>query len=522
MSTDRNLFSPFVSRRTVLAGATAAGGALLLPQGVVAQEKPRRGGTLRVSMTYNPAALDPITGRNGPDFNTLLAIFDSLIDLDPKTLTTKPMLAQKWTWSNLKTLVLDLRTDVTFHDGTAFDADAAKFNLDRARGDARSNVKSDCTSIDSVEVTGKHQVTLHLNRPNSSLPTILSDRAGLMVSPTSIKNAEKGNVDRAPVGSGPFKFVSWQDNDRITLTRNDKYWQPGLPYLDGIVLRIITETATGIRSVIAQETDIALNLDIQKKTVADRAGNLVVTLVPTTYYWGAYLNYGRPPLDNIKVRQALSWGIDREAMNKAIALGLSSPGNGVIPKELWACDPTTFHTYGYSPEKARKLLAEAGYPDGIDIPMLGWTDQSSIQRQEVAMAQLAKAGIRVQLTTGSPQDTSIQFFGPAKKGAARISGMGGYADPSQQYDNLFGAKAYLNASGIELPGYRELMNATQETADLKERKAAFAKLQKFVIDNALVLTFMFQTNILVQTKKVKGVTLDLTNKPRFHAAWLAA
>ena len=343
-----------------------------------------------------------------------------------------------------------------------------------------------------------------------------------MVSPTSIKNADKGNVDRAPVGTGPFKYVSWQDNDRIVLVRNDKYWQPGLPYLDGMVLRIITETATGLRSVLAGENDIALNLDIQKKTIADRDSNLVVDLYPTTYYWGAYLNYGKPPLDNLKVRQALSWGIDRDAMNKTISLGLATPGNGVIPKQHWACDPSTYMTYGYSPEKARTLLAEAGYPDGIDIPMLGWTDQSSLQRQEVAQAQLGKAGIRVQLTTGSPQDTSIQFFGSTKKGSARISGMGGYADPSQQYDNLFGKEAYLNASNIELPGYRELMNATQATDDMAGRKAAFAKLQKFIVDNALVLTFMFQTNILVQTKKVKGVTVDLANKPRFHETWLTA
>ena len=516
------IFSPAVSRRTLLQGTAAAGGTLLLPHGAFAQETPRKGGTLRVSMTYNPAALDPMTGRNGPDFNTLLCLFDSLIDLDPKTLEAKPMLASKWNWPDSKTLVLDLRSDVTFHDGTAFDADAAKFNLDRARADARSNVKSDCTSIDAVEVTGKHQITIRLNRPNSSIPTILSDRPGLMVSPTSIKTADKGNVDRMPVGSGPFKFVSWADNDRIVLTRNDKYWQQGLPYLDGIVLRIITETATGLRSVLAGENDVALNLDIQKKLIADRDSKLTVELYPTTYYWGAYLNYGKAPLDNLKVRQALSWGIDREAMNKTVSLGPATPGNGVIPKQHWACDPASYNTYGYSPEKARALLAEAGHPDGIDIPMLGWTDQASMQRQEVALAQLAKAGFRVQLTTGSPQDTSIQFFGSTKKGSGRIAGMGGYADPSQQYDNLFGKEAFLNAGSVELPGYRELMNATQETADINERKAAFGKLQKFVIDNALVLTFMFQTNILVQTKNVKGVTVDLTNKPRFHAAWLAA
>jgi peptide/nickel transport system substrate-binding protein/glutathione transport system substrate-binding protein len=521
MSVDLRNSSLVLPRRGLLKGAAAAGGALLLP-GTLRAAEPRRGGTLRVSMTYNPAALDPMTGRNAPDFNTLLAIYEGLIDLDPPTLQPKPGLAKAFTWKDPTTLVLDLEQNVTFHDGTKFDAEAVKFNLDRYRGDARSNVKPDCSTIDRVDVTGPYQVTLHLNRPNSSLPTILADRPGLMVSPTAIQRAEGGNIDRAPVGTGPFRFVSWQDNDRIVLTRNESYRRQGLPYLDGLILRVIIEQPTGLRSVIAAENDMAINIDVQLKTVADRAGNLVARLVPTTFFWGAYINFAKPPLDNLKIRQALAWGIDREAMNKAIAIGLDTPGNGVLPKEHWACDPATFNTYGYDPDKARKLLAEAGYPDGIDVPMVGWSDQTAMQRQEVAMAQLAKAGIRVQLTPASPQDSSIMFFGPQKKGSARMSGMGGYADPSQQYDNLLSKEAYYNAGRIELPGYRDLINATQATDDLAARKAAFAKLQRFVIENALVLTFLFQTNLMIAQKSVQGVTVDLTNKPRFHTAWLAA
>jgi peptide/nickel transport system substrate-binding protein/glutathione transport system substrate-binding protein len=521
MTTDRNAPSSALGRRALLQGAAASTSALLLPGGARAEDAPRRGGTLRVSMTYNPASLDPMTGRNAPDFNTLLALYEGLVDLEPATLKPKPGLAKALEWKDPTTLVLDLQQGVTFHDGTAFDADAVKFNLDRYRSDPRSNVKPDCSSIDAVEPVGKYQVVLHLNRPNSSLPTILADRPGLMVSPTSIKNAQGGNVDRAPVGTGPFKYVSWQDNDRIVLTRNDTYWRSGLPYLDGLVLRIIGEQPTGLRSVVAGENDMAINIDVQLKAVADRAG-LVVHMVPTMFFWGAYLNFAKPPLDDLKVRQALSWGIDRAAMNKAIALGLDTPGNGVIPKEHWACDLATFDYYGYDPDKARKLLAEAGHPDGIDVPMLGWSDQTAMQRQEVAMAQLAKAGIRVQLTPASPQDSSIQFFGPQKKGSARMSGMGGYADPSQQYDNLLAKSAYYNAGSIELPGYRALIDATQATDDLAERKAGFARLQRFVIENALVLTFLFQTNPIVSQKTVQGVTVDLTNRPRFHTAWLSA
>ncbi|MGZ5803405.1 MAG: ABC transporter substrate-binding protein, partial [Xanthobacteraceae bacterium] len=106
MSNTPNILSPSIDRRTLLRGATAASGALLLPSMAMAQDKPRRGGTLRVSMTYNPAALDPMTGRNAPDFNTLMAIYDPLIDIDPQTLDPKPALAKSWTWKDPKSLVL--------------------------------------------------------------------------------------------------------------------------------------------------------------------------------------------------------------------------------------------------------------------------------------------------------------------------------------------------------------------------------------------------------------------------------
>ena len=138
-----------IDRRTLLQGAAGLGGSLLLPGIATAQETPRRGGTLRVSMTYNPAALDPMTGRNAPDFNTLMALYDPLIDIDPDTLDPRPGLAQAWTWKDPKSLVLDLRQGVKFHDGTAFDAEVVKFNLDRSRNDARSNLKADMESVDS-------------------------------------------------------------------------------------------------------------------------------------------------------------------------------------------------------------------------------------------------------------------------------------------------------------------------------------------------------------------------------------
>ena len=204
---------PTLDRRRVVQGIAAAGGAFLAPEIAPAQATPRRGGTLRMVMPYNPGSVDPMTGRNGPDFNVLYAVFDTLIDFDSKTLELKPGLAKAWRYTDPKTLVLDLVEGVRFHDGTPFNPEAVKFNLERSKTDPRSNVKADVTTLESVAVTGPSQVTLKLNRPNAGLATMLTDRIGCMVSPKSVAD-RGGNVDRHPVGTGPFKFVEWKDNDR--------------------------------------------------------------------------------------------------------------------------------------------------------------------------------------------------------------------------------------------------------------------------------------------------------------------
>ena len=235
----RDIDQAMLDRRDVMKGTAAAAGALLLPGGAIAQGTPRKGGILRVAMPYNPGSVDPMTGRNLTDFNVLYGVFDALVDFEPLTLELKPGLAKTWKFTDLKTLVLGLVDGVFFHDGSPFNAEVVKFNLESYKNDPRYNGTSDLGSVEKVEVTGPNQVTIRLNKPNVGLPSILTNRVGLMVSPKSIQ--EKGpNADRNPVGTGPFKFVSWQDNDSFVLTRNENYWTPGLPYLYGLNMRIIS------------------------------------------------------------------------------------------------------------------------------------------------------------------------------------------------------------------------------------------------------------------------------------------
>ena len=509
-----------LDRRTLIKTAIGGAGALALPSSAFAQTSPTKGGTLRLAMPYNPAALDPMTGRNLPDLNTLYAVFDALIDFAPDTLELKPGLAKSWKFTDPKTLVLELVDGVNFHDGTPFTADAVKFNLDRYKTDQRSNVKADLASVDSVEVTGKTQVTLKLNRPNAGLPAMLSNRVGLIVSPKSIQD-NGGNVDRKPVGTGPFTFVSWQDNDSIILKRNDKYWKPGLPYLDGVDIKIINELNTAVRAVVAGERDLAVNLQAPQKVIADKSPNVVAVAVPSLVLYGGFINYGRPPLDDVRLRQALNYALNRDEINKIAAAGLGEPSSAIFPKEYWACDPATQNFYQYDPDKAKKLLAEAGHPDGLEIETIGWADQLAMQRQEIIISQLAKVGIKLKLTALAPQQ-AVQAFMVEKKGALFISPSSAFPDPSAAYEALFGKTALRNAGGVELPGFRELLDATMAATDQTARKAAFAKLQRFVNEQALQLVQYISPAVSVASPKIQNYRDSLLAVPKLTEVWMKA
>ncbi|MGH6989769.1 MAG: ABC transporter substrate-binding protein, partial [Stellaceae bacterium] len=432
----------------------------------------------------------------------------------------KPGLAKSWKFTTPKTLVLDLVDGVEFQDGTPFNPEAVKFNIDRYRTDKRSNVKADLNAVAKVEVTGKHQVTLHLSRPNAGLPTILTNRVGLMVSPTFVKK-HGSNIDRVAMGSGPFKFVEWKDNESFTVVKNDKYWKSSEPYLDGIQYSIINELNTGVRTVLTGETQLALDMGVDQKLMADRMKGFVTKTGPSLIFFGMFLNYGRPPLSDVRIRQAMNYAVDRKAFNDVIFHGLGQPSSAVMPKGFWACDPSTADYYSHDPEKARALLKAAGHSNGIAIPAWGWPDQASVQRQELLIGQLAKGGIHIQMTPTTPQQAMSSFMIEKRK-ALLISPAGGYPDPSQFYEALFAKDALRNAGKVELPGFRPLMDATESALDHKKRQQAFYELQRFVIEQAMQVPQVIAPRITIMSPKVRNFHNGLLLTPKFNEVWLAA
>ena len=243
---------------------------------------------------------------------------------------------------------------------------------------------------------------------------------------------------------------------------------------------------------------------------------------PSLVLYGAFLNYWRPPLDDVRVRQALNYAINRDEINKIAAVGLGQPSSAILPKEHWACDPATQNFYPLrSRTRRRSCWPRPAIRTASRSRPIGWADQLAMQRQEVIISQLAKVGIRVKLTALAPQQ-AVQAFMIEKKGAMFISPSSAYPDPSQFYEALFGKTALRNAGGVELPGFRELLDATMEAQDQATRKAAFVKLQRFVVEQAMQMVQYISP--AVQRRQPEGEELQdsLLSVPKFTEVWLQA
>lgn len=497
-----------------LAGATLGGEAS-------AQGTPRRGGILRISAPANPSSLDPATGGAGSDHAFLFTMYDTLTEWDFETLKPKPGLAESWSFSNPTTLVLNIRSGVTFHDGTPLDAEAVKFNLERNKSDPKSNIKADLAAMESAAVTGPMQVTVKLNAPDSALPGILSDRAGMMVSPTALKAGSTGNVTRTPVGAGAYAFVSWADGEKIVIKRHEKYWKPNRPYPDGIEFSIIPELTTGARSVTAGQNDLMYQLPPRQKAIVERASSIKIFNGPTLYVFQIFLNWAKPPFDNIKVRQAFNFAIDRETFVKAALAGLAEPAYMNLPKAHWAYDSSVAGLYPYNPDMSRKLLAEAGFKDGVSIELVGYPDQDSVQRQEILIEQFRKGGMNVRFMNAPIAEASAAFFGAEKRGSGILAAWTGRPDPSLTYALMFSKDAYYNGGRGAVPAELEAaIKESRASEDIELRRKAFATVQKLVMENAFVAPLAFQFELVAMNKKVQGYRPNLLGKPKYDDVWL--
>ena len=510
-----------ITRREAMAlisGALAGAG---LGGRAHAQGTPKRGGTLRISAPANPSSLDPATGGAGSDHAFLFTMYDTLTEWDFETLKPKPGLAESWKLyrpdharaQHPRRRHLSRRHAARCRSGQV----QPRAQQERPEIQHQGRSRLDGVSRGHRSDAG-HAETEYARCRAARHPLRPRRHDGLA---DSAEGGEAGNVARKPVGAGAYAFVSWADGEKIVVKRNEKYWKANRPYPDGIEFSIIPELTTGARSVTAGQNDLIYQLPPRQKAIMERASNIKVFNGPTLYVFQIFLNWAKPPFDNVKVRQAFNFAIDREAFVKAALAGLAEPAYMNLPKSHWAYDKSVAELYPHDPDKARKLLAEAGFKEGTAIDLVGYSDQDSVQREEILIEQFRKAGMNVKFSNAPIAEAAAAFFGAEKRGSGLLAAWTGRPDPSLTYSLMFTKDAYYNGGRAPVPPELEAaIKESRASEDIEVRRKAFATVQRLVMENALVAPLAFQFELVAMNKKVQGYRPNLLGKPKYDDVWL--
>lgn len=480
-----------------------AGALLSAPAPVFADQ---RSNIAVIGMTSEPATLDPAAGFSGFDYPYLYSIYDRLIDFDPKTLELRPGLAESWEFvgPDKKALQLKLRPGVKFQDGTPLDAEAVKTSLLHFKEIGR---RDDLDIVTSVDVVDPLTVRINLSKEYSVLPGVLSDRAGMIVSPTALQKYGK-EFSRNPVGAGPFSFGQWKSGTTIELKKFDDYWNKDAVKLSGVTYRIITNPTSLVSALVAGQLDQASGIDPKNLPVLKANPRLRIQPEPTLFYYALQLNLATPPTDNVLVRRALNMAIDREALVKAILGPGAEAGEGpalmMVPPSSWAYTPELANSVKYDPEKAKELLKQAGYPDGVTIkicgtPILGYgADIIDIERE-----QMKKAGITLEGTmlAGS---ACLQSWQQNTEYPIRQGGFTGRPDPYLTYFQNYGSSGGNNRGRVKFPGVDEDLEAILQTYDREGQNKIYDRLNQSHIDNAPAILLFYGSNIAAYSKDLAG------------------
>jgi peptide/nickel transport system substrate-binding protein len=387
------------SRRTFLrlVAATAPMVAWGRAPAALAQQAPKKGGTLRVGFYIEAATMDPHLSGSKIDRQVYHNIYEPLVTLDVK-LGIRPGLAESWREPDAKTLIFKLRRGVKFHDGTDFNAEAARFNFNRMKTEPKSVRKGEVANIDSVDVVDPHTIKINLRKPDAALLATLTDRAGMMVSPKVVQ--ERGSElerNAKGAGTGPFEFVEWVKDDHLVIKRNDGYWnKQGGPYLDRIRYRPIPDDTVKLQSLQAGEIDVMDYVQPRDVAAVKADRNVVVVDVPSLADFAYQVNLTRPPFDVKALRHAVALSLDLEQIVKGVWLNVGVPANGPIPPTSWAYDKS-IPPIKRDLARAKAKLAEGGRPNGFTFTMTTNNLPITVQEAEVMQAQLAEAGITMKI-----------------------------------------------------------------------------------------------------------------------------
>ena len=441
--------------------------------------------------------LDPAEPQSGSSFSqeVLLALYDTLVRLDPAGNPT-PGLAESWqSGPDLTSFTFQLRKGVKFHDGTEVTAEVVKRNLERnlALGSRASGTMVDSVKmIGSVETTGTYELKLVLKGPSGQIPFIMGGIAGMVASAGSVTGDDFG-VTFKPVGSGPYRLRSFESNVKTVVARNDNHWGGTAGRPAGFEHHYVPDGRARLNAVRSGQANIVL-IDPRQIPEAKGAG-LTVQINEKNGVWDIYVNLDRAPLNNLKVRQAFMHAVDRLALAEALSFGSAKPTVQFFARSSPVYDPALEKIYSFDQAKARALLAEAGFRDGIDLTQLLLNTTEYKQLGEALQAMLAESGIRVKFDVVDASQFNL-FRRPPYRGDYLMARWGGRADPLQTFQELIATGATYNPVGVASPEIDTLIaKARALLPDDPTRLTILRQIARVGVENVANIPLMTRSNV---------------------------
>ena len=428
-------------------------------------------------------SMDPIRTA-GVDYVQLHAVFDTLLSISPEDGELMPRLASEWE-ADEESVVLHLRDDVTFQDGTPFDADAVAFNLDRAMTDPDSNITAMLEAVESVAVVDDSTVELQLAQPTPlAVLQLLADRPGMMASPKAVRDAGGSTAfSEAPVGAGMYQVEGeWFPRESMSVRAWDGYWDPDAQTLGGIDFTEVEPDAK-VNALLSGSVDVASVGGTDVSALEDEP-DVALSVGPATIGRGLTVNPTLEPFDDARVRQAIAHAINRDAMVEALTNGYGEPRCQLFAANSPAYDEELDGLYPYDPAKARALLEEAGHADGLEFrAIIGSGATAYIQFGELLQAQLAEVGINMDLELVDRSQTLPMLY---EQDAAPAAPIGGGADAALTdvfIRNYLLEDGSFNAGNVELPEVRDLVEEAGAQPDIASARPMYQELNRAVAED---------------------------------------
>lgn len=439
--------------------------------------------------------LDPQEPQNNSSFaqGPLMAVYDSLIRLDAKG-NPQPGLAESWQYNqDMTVFTMKLRPNVVFHDGTRFNAGVVVRNFERS---AAIGKKAGAATIETmnhiaaVEAEGDDIIRLKLKSPNGQMPYLLGFQAGMMISPTGFGDNAFGAAVK-PIGTGPFRVRLFESNMRTVTVRNDAYWGGTTGRPAGYEHHFVPDSRARLNAVRSGQANLAL-IEGRQINEAKTAG-FTVQVNEKNSTWEIQANFSRENVGKLKVRQAMMHAVDRQALADALGFGASSPTSQFFASSSPAYVKEYDSLYPFDQAKARKLLAEAGYPNGVDINWLLLNTNEYKQIGEAVQSMWAEVGIRIKFDIIDVSQF-YTFRRPPQRGDILMVRWGGRPDPLQTFQETSGSTAV--PWGAAVPEIDALIAQARgmDPAD-PARLAVLHKLGRVTTENASHISLMTRSAV---------------------------